>query len=56
MQVPVIQTLDSAIHQKNHYPKEKCWGNQLHYPWVEIYSVYSAIHWIITIQWISIKE
>ena len=45
MQVLVVQTLDSAIHYINHYPVDKYWGNQLlHYPWVEIYAVYSAIH------------
>ena len=29
---PVVQKLDSAIHQINHYPVEKCLGNQLRYP------------------------
>ena len=29
---PVVQKLDSAIHRINHYPVDKCWGNQLHYP------------------------
>ena len=28
----VVQTLDSAIHQINHYPREKYYGNQLRYP------------------------
>ena len=28
----VVQTLDSAIHRINHYPTDKYWGNQLHYP------------------------
>ena len=46
MQVPAIQTLDSAMHQIIHYPVDKYYGNQLllHYPWVEIYPVYNAIH------------
>ena len=29
---PVVQTLDSAIHRINHYPADKCYGNQLCYP------------------------
>ena len=29
---PVVQTLDSAIHRKNHYPADKYYGNQLRYP------------------------
>ena len=29
---PVVQTLDSAIHQINHYPADKYYGNQLRYP------------------------
>ena len=29
---PVVQTLDSAIHQINHYPAHKYYGNQLRYP------------------------
>ena len=28
----VVQTLDSAIHQINHYPADKYCGNQLRYP------------------------
>ena len=28
----VVQTLDSAIHRINHYPAEKYYRNQLHYP------------------------
>ena len=31
-QASVVQTLDSAIHRINHYPADKYWGNQLHYP------------------------
>ena len=32
LQAPVVRTLDSAIHQINHYPVDKyCW-NQLRYP------------------------
>ena len=31
-QAPVVQTLDSAIHRINHYPADKCYGNQLRYP------------------------
>ena len=30
--VPVVQKLDSAIHRINHYPVDKCQGNQLRYP------------------------
>ena len=29
---PVVQKLDSAIHRINHYPVDKCYGNQLRYP------------------------
>ena len=29
---PVVQTLDNAIHRINHYPADKYYGNQLHYP------------------------
>ena len=32
MQAPVIQTLDSTIYRINHYPADKCLGNQLRYP------------------------
>ena len=28
----VVQTLDSAIHQINHYPTDKYYGNQLRHP------------------------
>ena len=28
---PVVQTLDSTIYRINHYPADKCLGNQLHY-------------------------
>ena len=28
---PVVETLDSAIHQINHYPADKYYGNQLRY-------------------------
>ena len=31
-QAPVVQTLDSAIHRINHYPADRCYGNQLRYP------------------------
>ena len=31
-QGPVVQTLDSAIRRINHYPVDKYYGNQLHYP------------------------
>ena len=34
-QAPVVQKLDSAIHQINYYPVDKNWGNQLHYPGFE---------------------
>ena len=30
-QAPVAQKLDSAIHQINHYPVDKCLKNQLHH-------------------------
>ena len=30
-QAPVVQTLDSTIHQINHYPPDKYYGNQLCY-------------------------
>ena len=29
---PVVQKLDGIIHQINHYPTNKCWGNQLCFP------------------------
>ena len=29
---PVVQTLDSAIYRINHYPMDRCQGNQLRYP------------------------
>ena len=29
---PVVHKLDSAIHRINHYPVDKCYGNQLRYP------------------------
>ena len=29
---PIVQTVDSAIHQINHYPVDKYLGNQLRYP------------------------
>ena len=31
-QVPVVQTLDSAIHRINHFPADKYYENQLRYP------------------------
>ena len=31
-QAPVVQMLDSAIQWVNHYPADKYFGNQLHYP------------------------
>ena len=31
-QAPVVQKLDSAIHQINHHPTDNCQGNQLRYP------------------------
>ena len=30
-QAPVAQKLDSAVHQINHYPVDKCLKNQLHH-------------------------
>ena len=29
---PVVQKLDSAIYQINHYPTDMYYSNQLHYP------------------------
>ena len=29
---PVVQKLDSAFHRINHYPVDKCFGNQWCYP------------------------
>ena len=41
----VVQTLDSAIHQINHYLVDKYWKNQLHNPLDrDLSSVDSAIH------------
>lgn len=31
-QPPVVQKLDNAIHQINHYPGDKCWQKQLFFP------------------------
>ena len=31
LHAPVVQTLDSAIHQINHYPVDKYQGNRLRY-------------------------
>ena len=31
-QARVVQTMDSALHRINHYPADKYYGNQLHYP------------------------
>ena len=39
IQAPVVQTLDSAIHQINHYPVDKYLGNQLHYRLVRDLSI-----------------
>ena len=45
---PVVQKLpvDSTIHQINHYPVDKYWGNQCYctIQWIEINPVDSAIH------------
>ena len=30
--VPVVEKIDTVIHRKNHYPSDKCQGNQLRYP------------------------
>ena len=38
MLAPVVQKMDSAIHQINRYPADEYWGNQLRYP------VDSSIH------------
>ena len=32
VQAPVVQKLDSAIHQINHYPADTYYGKQLRYP------------------------
>ena len=29
---PVVQRLDNAMHQINHYPVDKCWQNKPCYP------------------------
>ena len=31
-QAPVVQTLDSVILRTNHFPADKCYGNQLRHP------------------------
>ena len=31
-QAPVVIKMDSVIHQINHYPVDKYYGNKLHYP------------------------
>ena len=31
-QALVVQRVDNAIPQMNHYPIDKCWQNKLHYP------------------------
>ena len=43
-QAPDVQKLDSAIHQINHSPTDKCQGKQYAICWMEIYPVDSAIH------------
>lgn len=37
---PIVQTLDSAIHQIDHYPIDKYSGNQLHFPMNKNLSIY----------------
>ena len=32
MSSSVVQKVDSSIHRINHYPGDKYYGNQLHYP------------------------
>ena len=32
VQAPVVQRVDNAIRQLNHYPVDKCWRHKLHYP------------------------
>ena len=32
LQALVVQKMDSAINQINHYPVDKYWETQLHYP------------------------
>ena len=42
---PVVQTLDSTIHQINHYPVDKYEENQFRYcQWIESYPADNAIH------------
>ena len=43
LQAPVVQMLDSAIHQINHFPADNYVGKQSHYP-LEIYPPDSAIN------------
>ena len=43
LQAPVVQMLDSAIHQINHFPADNYVGKQSHYP-LEMYPPDSAIN------------
>ena len=47
-QVPVVQTLNSAIHRINHYPAhdpaDKYLGTNYAIHWIEIYPLDSTIH------------
>ena len=43
LQAPVVQMLDSSIHQINHFPADNYVGKQSHYP-LEIYPPDRAIH------------
>ena len=40
LNLPVVQTLDSAIHRISHYPEDKYYDNQL----IVTYPVDNAIH------------
>ena len=48
---PTVQTLDSAIHQINHYLMDKYYKNQLHFP------VDSAIHLLNNwgLEWVTVQ-
>ena len=55
---PVVQKLDSAIHQINHYPGDKYYENQLRYSLdSNLSSGYRAIHlsnnWVLILMFAS---
>ena len=47
---PVAQKLDSAIHRINHYPPDKCQGNQLRYT---VDSGYPPFEQLGTVQYLN---